>query len=451
MPEGAFDLPTNLGNLKVPSELMQSPCPSGLVGKTVGTAGIHVCERNQAHGLAALYSEMGGTGWSLSTGWSANAEEVQPCNGVHGVVCGSDEDGLQDRVIGLDLRSNYLDGTLPSHAIASLSSLVSLEVPYNSLEGELDGFNVLTKLQLLDMYTGDLSGNPFDDLAGLSELVDVNLAKNHFTGSLPSLADMAQLERLDVSDNSFEGSIANLSHAPKLLEATLSDCSFSSLSGEYRPGSPMQLLKVTSNALSGTLDGLGALTSLQRLDLKWNQLEGSLDEIAKLHNLQYLTLSNNLLTGNLSALGALTTLIDVRVDFNDLSGSMEGIQSNLGLTTLLVARNRLSSGLCAAAACPALRDAYVSSNAFSGTLDCFSGHTVLQVLSAANNKLTGSLSLLPLPSLYVLSVERNALSGVLSGEALATMVNLRNLMLTGNVGITAWDGHYPLPPQLSAL
>lgn len=98
--------------------------------------------------------------------------------------------------------------------------------------------------------------------------------------------------------------------------------------------SVLQELDLTSNHLSGSLDGIMEMTELVTVDVQSNLLEGTIpEEIQNLSALQTLSLSGNNLSGSVPAImGNLIHLGVLDVDRNNFSSS---IPSSIGQLTLL--------------------------------------------------------------------------------------------------------------------
>ena len=86
----------------------------------------------------------------------------------------------------INLRNNRIGGTIPN-SIESLILLTSLDVSYNNLQGGLSGI-LLTKatgLEVLRVGHNSLTGT-IPDLS-LSQLRELNLSFNNFTGNVTNV------------------------------------------------------------------------------------------------------------------------------------------------------------------------------------------------------------------------------------------------------------------------
>jgi hypothetical protein len=161
---------------------------------------------------------------------------------LHGLGLGGEiPDGFA-RCTGLhqvDLSRNYLSGPLPIPVLSAWTnimdlnlgsnlftgritdvseivfkrwsqSLVSLDLSDNSLSGSIGHAigNHLTSLESLKLMDNDLEGEIPDNLKLLSHLQELTLYKNHLTGKIPThLAELGKLLTLDIGGNFLSGDI----------------------------------------------------------------------------------------------------------------------------------------------------------------------------------------------------------------------------------------------------
>ncbi len=207
---------------------------------------------------------------SAELDWKAN----RAMTSWEGVTLG----GTPSRVMGLDLRSLGMTGSIPS---------------------ELGG---LTMLQDLDMAQNQLTGSIPTQLGNLCVLRDLNLIYNRLTGSIPAqLGNLSNPTGLWLQDNQLNGGI------PTEL-GSLSSLTWLILSG---------------NGLTGKIPPqLGDLSSLSHLWLQDNQLSGEIpSELSGLSSMQILRLHNNGLTGAMPwQLGNLGRLLILHLYGNALVG-----------------------------------------------------------------------------------------------------------------------------------
>ena len=197
--------------------------------------------------LAQLYHSLGGTSWTLSTGWGSGS-----CCGWYGITC------MAGRVQKISLAKNGLTGSVPE-ALFSLKALVSMYVPRSFCGGR----------EWAD--SSDISGNDidlgqadqYDSLAHLAHFAASNCS---LSGSVPaSLLTSDSLITLDLSGNHLTGTVAITS-------------------------SNIQMIDLGQNALTRITFSSSA-KALTRVYLGDNQLGGQLPSLPS--SLQYLDMSNN--------------------------------------------------------------------------------------------------------------------------------------------------------------
>ncbi|MFQ6669614.1 hypothetical protein Gotur_034803 [Gossypium turneri] len=191
--------------------------------------------------------------------------------------------------------------------ILSLHGLVSIDLGFNSLKGQIP------------YYFGNFSFLEVLDLSG-----------NYLNSSVPnSLYSLNHLRFLDLSINEIEQVIS------KILQS-LSSCCLGSL----------ESLNMKDNQLSGHLtDQLGQFKNLAYLSLAQNKISGPIPlSIGELSSLKLFDVSENQLSGTFPpSLGQLSNLETLRFGYNLLEGViLETHFSNLTrLTTLKASQNML--------------------------------------------------------------------------------------------------------------
>ncbi|KAK4260982.1 hypothetical protein QN277_004038 [Acacia crassicarpa] len=101
----------------------------------------------------------------------------------------------------LDLSGNELSGSIPAE-LGHIENLeIALNLSFNSLSGPIpDQISALTKLSILDLSHNLLEGG-LNSLAGLDNLVSLNISYNNFTGYLPDNKLFRQLSPKDLTGN----------------------------------------------------------------------------------------------------------------------------------------------------------------------------------------------------------------------------------------------------------
>ncbi|GJN12033.1 hypothetical protein PR202_ga30276 [Eleusine coracana subsp. coracana] len=135
----------------------------------------------------------------------------------------ADIHGLQE----IDASRNRLTGAIPDKHMETLSRLV---LSGNSLSGPIPAsLGQCRSLELLDLSDNSLSGPIPDALCGLDGLdIALNLSRNGLTGPIPrNISALSKLSILDVSYNGLDGSLAPLAGLDNLVALNVSHNNFS--------------------------------------------------------------------------------------------------------------------------------------------------------------------------------------------------------------------------------
>ncbi|CBI37168.3 unnamed protein product, partial [Vitis vinifera] len=234
--------------------------------------------------------------------------------------------------IGLLEKLNYLflcnnGGTVPPE-IGNLTSLKVLDLSTNKLLGELpETLSILNNLEKLSVFTNNFSGTiPIELGKNSLKLMHVSFANNSFSGELPPglycLRNCTGLTRLS-PDGQIPVALANLS---QLFNLSLAGNNFSgSIPKELGNCERLLSLNLGNNDLSGEIPSeLGNLLTLQYLlDLSSNSLSGTIpSDLGKLASLENLNVSHNHLTGRISSLSGMVSLNSSDFSYNELTGSI---------------------------------------------------------------------------------------------------------------------------------
>jgi hypothetical protein len=125
----------------------------------------------------------------------------------YGVACESGKEGM---VLGLNMTSNGIRGTLPAE-LKSLRLLGRLDLSQNQIEGTLPKELAYTQ-NLIDLILRDnkLTGSIPSDFGEMSVLHELNLGENSLTGGIPSTLNQAtKMRAMSLEKNSFQGTIPN--------------------------------------------------------------------------------------------------------------------------------------------------------------------------------------------------------------------------------------------------
>ena len=174
--------------------------------------------------LRALYDSTQGWLWSEEAYNTWDAALANNLESLFGVTV------VNNRVVGLDLMGNNLNGPLPPE-IGNLDSLRNLNLAENQITGEIPPqIGNLTSLTSLRLDMNDLSGSIPGEIGGLAKLQVLSIHNNQFSGEIPSeMGDLNQMQDLLLDANKLTGAVPvsfqNLSSASgiNLADNLLSD------------------------------------------------------------------------------------------------------------------------------------------------------------------------------------------------------------------------------------
>ncbi|XP_059455863.1 receptor-like protein 56 isoform X2 [Corylus avellana] len=321
----------------------------------------------------------------------------------------------------LDLGYNYFDNTSIPQSLGAVTSLETLILTENKLQGyfpaqELIALRNLNKLDISwNYYNGSLPLQGFERLVLLPKLEILNLGYNSFDCSIiPSLSGLASLNTLSLRRN--------------YLGWCNTTTGFESLSRLEN----LETLDLSDNNLNRSIiESLSAIKSLKNLNLKWNEIRGSfpIKEISAFANLEKLDLSDNKLNGSqtiqgsesLSRLENLETL-DLSANYFDKS-IIESLSAVKSLKNLNLAWNFMGGSFPAKelSAFENLEKLDLSGNNFDGPL------TIQGLSNSRISPYIGALS-----SLKAISLAYNSLNGTLPKD-LCSLKKLQELDLYGNL------------------
>nr|GMC59470.1 LRR receptor-like serine/threonine-protein kinase RPK2 [Ipomoea batatas] len=331
-----------------------------------------------------------------------------------------------------------------SSAIAELTELRILSLPFNELIGEIPvGIWGMEKLEVLDLEGNMISGSLPSEIKGLRNLRVLNLGFNKIVGSIPnSLSACVGLQVLNLAGNQVNGSIPgfvgefgdlrgiylsfNLFSGPipseigmncenleylELAGNVLTDVIPKSLGNCRR----LKSLLLYSNILEEDIPAeLGQLNQLQVLDVSRNSLSGAIpSELGNCTELSILVLSNMWdVLPNTSSTAKLASSSD---DFNFYDGTIPAEVTNISSLQMVWAPRAILEGklLSSWGDCERLVMVNLAQNFFMGEFgEAFSNCNKLQFLDLSFNRLTGPLpEKLPVPCMTMFDVSGNLLSG----------------------------------------
>lgn len=233
------------------------------------------------------------------------------------------------------IASNNLVGSLPEE-IGALTALERLQLGFNSLSSTIpSSLFELSKLAVVDLSTNSFSGTIPDSLSkASSSLSTLHLGWNQLQGPVSSLDSFwdssdCPLEFLVLTDNKLSGTFPLESIAVNCTNLHSLNLESSGLTaGGSLPSTGLEqltILNLRQMGLTGIIpDSISRLSLLSALMLDFNDLQGAIPEsLGQLTNLTELSLSNNRFEGVVpSSLGQLQQLTILDLGTNLLSGSL---------------------------------------------------------------------------------------------------------------------------------
>ncbi|EOY04295.1 Receptor like protein 6, putative [Theobroma cacao] len=370
--------------------------------------------------------------------WKLERESADCCS-WDGVEC----DNSTGHVIGLDLRSSYLYGSIDSRSslfhlvhlqwlnladnlfknskipseIRNLSRLTSLNLSYSDFSGQIPSeIFQLTELELLD-----LSGNSLklrkpgmrSLLENLTNLQELYLTDVRISSSVPNiLAKFSSLKALILSNCDLRGDFPpRIFELPSLQFLSLqSNPDLTGYLPDIRSNHPLLELSLANTTFFGQLpESFGNFKSLELLDINTCHFSGKVP-----YSLVYLSLrTNNFDRGTWSWLGTQINLTYLDLTNTSLSGDIPSSLQNLTQLTCL----------------------YLWANKLDGQIPPWIGNlTKLTEIKFQENNLSGPVpeSIFKLENLELLYLHMNRLNGILMLDSFLELKNLTNLQLSGN-------------------
>ncbi|KAG2592512.1 hypothetical protein PVAP13_5NG556700 [Panicum virgatum] len=294
---------------------------------------------------------------------------------------------------------------------SSRHSLRELKLSYCWVTGPIASSLVpklrsLSKLILENCIFSHPMMNSFTGVEKLSSLLVFSLSNSGLMGTFPSsrVFSIKTLKVLDLSGNT-------------MLHGELP---------EFRPGSALQSLLLSSTMFSGNLpESITNLHNLVTLDLSSCLFYGALPSFAQWTMIQEIDLSNNNFVGSLPSdgYGALHNLTRINLSNNSLSGEIPvKLFSHPCLLELDLTHNNFTGHLLLHPnASSRLQHLFLGENNLQGQIpELLSKLSGLTKLDLSSNNLTGTmdLSLLKnLTNLSILQLSRNRLSVLEKGDA----------------------------------
>lgn len=380
--------------------------------------------------------------------WSKDGD----CCSWDGITC----DEMTGHVIGLDLSSSWLLGTLhPNITLFLLHHLRKLNLACNDFNGTKISFNFgqFTKLTHLNLFFSYFSGIVPSQISRLSKLVALvlssdiprtkfeqhtfnNLAKN-LTELRYLLLDNVQMFSVVPSSllNLSSASLISLSlgscflrgefpidifHFLFLRQLTLSDNGhFTGNLPKFNWSSPLRILDLSITKFSGKIpDTIGNLRDLKFLDLSACYFDGLIpNSFWNLTEITYQAFKTNYFSGQVPAsLSNLKQLTVYNLEMNEFSGEFPDVFGNLSkLTRISLVANGIFTGQLPLSAFNLTQLSHLElfGNQFMGQLPCHASCLSLSHMKLGGNFLDGRIPswLFNLSSLINLDLRNNKFIG----------------------------------------
>lgn len=232
------------------------------------------------------------------------------------------------RVSQIQVQGVGLEGPLPSN-FNQLTELVNIGLQRNKFSGPLPTFNGLSNLQYAYLGMNNFDTIPADFFVGLKSLQVLSLEYNNLNATPgwslpPDLQGSDNLQNLSLSQCNLVGPIPDF--LGQMASLSVLQLAYNRLTGPIPltfDKSGMQIFQLNNQAtpsLSGPIDVVGTMQSLRQLWLHGNKFDGTIP----------------------SSLGDCVSLTDIRLNGNELVGPIPSNLTTLQLTNLTLDNNKLS-------------------------------------------------------------------------------------------------------------
>ena len=363
----------------------------------------------------------------------------------YGITCSP----MHQRVIGLDLRSYQLHGSLSPH-VGNLTFLINLDLRNNSFFGEIpQDLGKLQHLQQLYLINNSFAGEIPANLTHCSNLKVINMEGNKLIGKIPiEIGIWKKLQVLSVWGNNLTGGIP--SFIGNLSSLTVIAVTYNNLKGDI-PREVCRLKNLTIlllgvNNLSGMIPScIYNMSSLTELSLVMNNFNGSLPSnmFNTLPNLTYFETGLNQFVGPIPiSIANASTLLLVDLGQNNLVGQVPNLAKLHDLRWLNLQFNNLGNNstmdldfLKYLTNCSKLALLSTEGNNFGGNLPNSIGNLSIELkhLDLGGNQISGKIpaELGCLVGLILLTMESNHFVGSIP-TTFGKFQKMQYLALSGN-------------------
>ncbi|BAB02902.1 disease resistance protein-like [Arabidopsis thaliana] len=357
----------------------------------------------------------------------------------------------------LDVSYNHFSGILnPNSSLFELHHIIYLNLRYNNFTSSSlpYEFGNLNKLEVLDVSSNSFFGQVPPTISNLTQLTELYLPLNHFTGSLPLVQNLTKLSILHLFGNHFSGTI------PSSL-FTMPFLSYLSLKGNNLNGSievpnsssssRLESLHLGENHFEGKiLEPISKLINLKELDLSFLNTSYPIDLslFSSLKSLLLLDLSGDWISKASLTLDSYipSTLEVLRLEHCDISDFPNVFKTLHNLEYIALSNNRISGKFPEWLwSLPRLSSVFITDNlltGFEGSSEVLVNSSV-QILSLDTNSLEGALPHLPLSINYFSAIDNR-----FGGDIPLSICNRSSLDVL-DLSYNNFTG--PIPPCLSNL
>jgi hypothetical protein len=226
----------------------------------------------------------------------------------------------------LDIHNQTFDGDISS--ISDWLNVETLMLSSNAtMDGDITGWNVLTKLKYLNLVgtavTGSVTG-----WSGMNSLEDINISGTSLTGVVTGWSVLSKLKNVNISTTSLTGVITGWSVLTNLEELIIT-ASF--LTGVVTGFSACTKLRIFNaygmSVLTGSIANFFHCVEMTYLDMEGcTSITGNIAGFQFMTDLKYLDLYMTLVTGDISGFFNCTKLTELRLTDCNITATIMAFQ-----------------------------------------------------------------------------------------------------------------------------